>query len=230
MKIKQIVACAALVAATAVSAPAFAGATGNVGAFSDYVFRGITQTGGAASVQGGLDYASDSGVYVGTWISNLGGGTANYETDFYGGYAGKVGDVGFDVGVIEYYYRADNSLNTTEFYGGLSFSGLSTKLFYSDNLFSSKDSGFYATANYPIAVTETVAVTPSIGYSFGDAYKSNGVFGKGNGGPGEIIDFGLTLTKTLKEGFTFSFGLVGTDRDGGNDETLVIGLKKSFDL
>ncbi len=69
MKMKQIVACAALVAATGVSAPAFAGATGNVGVFSDYIFRGISQTGGAAAVQGGLDYSHASGLYAGTWIS-----------------------------------------------------------------------------------------------------------------------------------------------------------------
>lgn len=225
MKMKQIVACAALAAATVVSAPAFAGATGNVGVFSDYLFRGISQTGGAAAVQGGLDYAHASGLYAGTWISNInfGAGT-QYETDFYGGYAGKAGDVGFDVGVIQYYYRGATPSNTTEFYGGLSFSGLSTKLFYSDNIASTKDSGFYATANYPITLTPTVSVTPSVGYAFGDAYKSSGAFGK------EVLDYGVTLSKTLESGFAFSFGLVGTDRDGTNDETLVLGLKKSFDL
>ena len=88
MKMKQIVACAALVAATGISAPAFAGATGNVGVFSDYIFRGITQTGGGAAGQGGLDFSSASGLYAGTWISNLNAGTAAYETDLYGGFAG----------------------------------------------------------------------------------------------------------------------------------------------
>jgi len=226
MKMKQIVVCAALMSAACVSAPAFAGATANVGAFSDYIFRGITQTGGGASIQGGLDYSHESGLYAGTWISNLNSGTASYETDFYGGYAGKVGDLGFDLGVIEYYYRGFTPFNTTEFYGGLSFSGLSAKLFYSDDLQSTNDSGFYATANYPIALNKTLTLTPAVGYSFGDAYKSSGAYGA----TGEILDYGITLSKALNEGFTFSFALTGTDRDGGNDETLVIGLKKSFDL
>ncbi len=225
MKMKQIVACAALVAATGVSAPAFAGATGNVGVFSDYIFRGISQTGGAAAVQGGLDYSHASGLYAGTWISNINfGGDTNYETDFYGGYAGKIGDIGFDVGLIEYYYRGVTPANTLEFYGGLSAAGLSAKLFYSDNLQSTNDSGFYATANYPLALTPTLTLTPAIGYAFGDAYKNTGAYGT------EILDYGVTLSKTLDAGFTFSFGLNGTDRDGTNDETLVLGLKKSFDL
>lgn len=224
MKMKQIVACAALVAATGVSAPAFAGATGNVGVFSDYIFRGITQTGGGAAAQGGLDFSSDSGLYAGTWISNLNAGTAAYETDVYGGYATKLGDIGLDVGAIYYYYRGFTPANTVEFYGGISAGGLSAKLFYSDDLQSTNDSGFYATANYPIALTKTVTLTPAVGYAFGDAYKSSGAYGK------EILDYGLTLAKTLDSGFTFTFGLTGTDRDGGNDETLVVGLKKSFDL
>lgn len=225
MQMKKIAACAALMAATCISAPAFAGVTGNVGAFSDYIFRGISQTGGAAAVQGGLDYSHASGLYAGTWISNINfGGDTNYETDFYGGYAGKVGDVGFDVGVIEYYYRGVTAANTTEVYGGASFSGLSAKLFYSDNLQSTKDSGFYATANYPVTLTKSVTLTPAVGYAFGDAYKSSGAYGN------EILDYSVTVSKALSEGFTFSFGLAGTDRDGTNDETLVLGLKKNFDF
>lgn len=220
MKMKKIAACAAVLAMGAVSGQAVAGVTGNVGAFSDYIFRGVTQTAGGASLQGGLDYSHESGLYAGTWIANLNGGTASYETDFYGGYAGSVGGLGFDVGVIEYYYRSATALNTTEFYGGLSFGGLSTKLFYTDDLASSKDSAFYATANYPLALSETVTLTPAVGYAFGDAYDSTS----------EVLDYGLTLSKSLKEGFTFSFALTGTDRDGTNDETLVIGLKKNFDF
>lgn len=224
MKMKKIAAYAALMAATGIATPAFAGVTGNVGAFSDYIFRGITQTAGGASVQGGLDYSHASGLYAGTWISNLNTGTASYETDFYGGFAGKVGDLGFDLGVIEYYYRGFSPANTTEFYAGASFAGASAKIFYSNDLQSTNDSGFYLTGNYPIALTKTVSVTPAVGYSFGDAYKSTGAYGK------EILDYGVTLSKALDGGFTFSLGLTGTDRDGGNDETLVLGLKKNFEL
>ena len=45
--------------------------TANVGVVSDYVFRGLTQTNGKPAIQGGVDYAHSSGVYVGTWLSNV---------------------------------------------------------------------------------------------------------------------------------------------------------------
>lgn len=229
MKMKQIVACAAVLAASSVAAPAFAGATGNVGAFSDYVFRGITQTGSAAAVSGGLDYSAASGFYTGTWISTLGGGAvANYETDFYAGFAGKAGDLSYDIGGIYYYYRGLSGFgidpNFYEVYLGGSYAGLAAKLYYSPDFGftpSNKTSAFYVTGSYPIALSDSLALTPQVGYSFGDAFDSPAK---------EIIDYSLTLAKTLDSGFTFSFALTGTDRDGGNDESLVIGLKKSFDL
>src|SRR5690349_14450604 len=45
--------------------------TANVGLFSEYIFRGISQTGGKPAVQGGFDYAHSSGFYAGTWASNI---------------------------------------------------------------------------------------------------------------------------------------------------------------
>ncbi len=43
----------------------------NIGAVSNYIWRGVTQTGDQAAVQGGLDVAHESGFYAGTWISNI---------------------------------------------------------------------------------------------------------------------------------------------------------------
>lgn len=45
--------------------------SGNVGLVSDYVFRGLTQTNGKPAIQGGLDYSHASGIYAGTWASNI---------------------------------------------------------------------------------------------------------------------------------------------------------------
>ena len=47
--------------------------TGNMGLFSEYRFRGITQTFGKPAFQGGLDYAHSSGFYAGNWNSNVSG-------------------------------------------------------------------------------------------------------------------------------------------------------------
>src|SRR5689334_9030708 len=85
-----------------------AGVTGNAGAVSEYLFRGIEQSGGAA-VQGGIDWSGASGVYAGTWASNTGGPAAagGTEFDLYGGWTGKAGPIGLDLGAIYYLYNED---------------------------------------------------------------------------------------------------------------------------
>src|SRR5437762_3247023 len=45
--------------------------TGNVGLFSQYIFRGLTQTNENPALQGGFDYAHISGLYAGVWGSNI---------------------------------------------------------------------------------------------------------------------------------------------------------------
>ena len=58
------------VLAQAPAAPAWS-ATANVSIGSEYIFRGISQTGGQPTVQGGLDVAHAGGFYAGTWASNI---------------------------------------------------------------------------------------------------------------------------------------------------------------
>lgn len=43
----------------------------NVGLYSNYLFRAISQTAGDPALQGGFDYAHSSGIYLGTWASNV---------------------------------------------------------------------------------------------------------------------------------------------------------------
>ncbi|WP_158608405.1 TorF family putative porin [Stagnimonas aquatica] len=237
MKMKQIVACAALVAASSVAAPAFAGATGNVGVFSDYMFRGVTQTGGAA-VQGGLDYAFDSGFYLGTWGSNLnfaGSGGDGTEVDFYTGYAGKVGDLGFDVGALYYYYSEAEetapatSPDTLELYAGLTYGPVGVKYYYTSEYFGTDKSASYVNFTLAQPLTETLTLTANIGLNDGDGVKA--AFGD------SYIDYSLGLAKSLDAGFTATFQIVTTDQDpaygGGPDSDspkVVFGLKKVFDL
>ena len=60
---------AALMAMT--SASALAEASANIAFATDYRFRGISQTDKDFAIQGGFDYAWDSGFYIGTWASNV---------------------------------------------------------------------------------------------------------------------------------------------------------------
>ena len=108
---------ASFVAAPAVSfaedaAPAAPAFTSNVTLASEYIYRGIGQTNRKPAIQGGFDYAHSSGLYVGTWASNVswlsdqaaGTISSSLEWDFYGGYKTAIDDFGIDVGVLQYYY------------------------------------------------------------------------------------------------------------------------------
>ena len=82
--------------------------TANVGFTSDYVFNGISQNFRTPALQGGFDYSHSSGIYLGTWASNISGNqytNASMEWDMYGGYNGKVNDdLGYNAGLMAVLY------------------------------------------------------------------------------------------------------------------------------
>jgi uncharacterized protein (TIGR02001 family) len=116
MKLNKL-ALACGVAMLGLSSLAAADVSMNIGATSNYVWRGVTQTGDASAISGGVDWSHDSGVYLGAWASNVDFST--HELDLYGGYAGEVGDFGYDGGLIYYTYDSNDDLNFSE----LSLSG-----------------------------------------------------------------------------------------------------------
>lgn len=82
--------------------------TGSVGIVSDYRFRGVSQSDKQVAVQGGITIAHESGLYIGTWGSNLAGwgtfGGANMELDLIAGFKLPVGSGTLDVGATWYMY------------------------------------------------------------------------------------------------------------------------------
>ena len=95
----------ALALVSAFAAPAFAEeaapasehtVTANVMLASNYIFRGISQSQNKPAIQGGFDYSHASGLYAGTWASNVSWvGTKDnnsMEWDFYAGYKGAFAD------------------------------------------------------------------------------------------------------------------------------------------
>jgi uncharacterized protein (TIGR02001 family) len=77
--------------------------SGNAQLQSDYIWRGMTQNTGDASINGGLDVEFDNGLYVGTWIASVVSGS---EVDYYGGYTGSLGDIDYDIGYVKFDYPA----------------------------------------------------------------------------------------------------------------------------
>ncbi len=146
--------------------------TANAGLFSNYIFRGISQTAGKPAVQGGFDFAHSSGFYLGTWASNISWledfevyTRSSMEWDFYGGYKGSFNDEwNYDIGTLYYLYPGDKkpgvvSANSWEIYAALNWKWLGAKASYSlDDYFGARPAGkktdgtwyfdFYA--NYPV--------------------------------------------------------------------------------
>ncbi len=95
--------------------------SGNMTLASNYIWRGIDQNSKDPAIQGGIDLAHASGLYIGTWASNVSGSNASAEVDLYGGYATEFAGVGIDVGYLAYFYPgATAGTDFQEIYLGLS--------------------------------------------------------------------------------------------------------------
>ncbi|MEQ8231801.1 MAG: TorF family putative porin, partial [Gammaproteobacteria bacterium] len=121
---------AALTLAGATSMAAHAGDwTANVSVSNNYLWRGLTQSENKPAVSGGIDYAHESGIYVGTWVSNVeyasgtnpSGDAFSYENDWYIGYAGEYNGISYDFGYLFYNYDEEANFDFGEFYGSVGY-------------------------------------------------------------------------------------------------------------
>jgi len=217
--------------------------TANVGFVSEYRYRGIAQTEKKPALQGGLDYSHESGLYIGTWgsnvswIENLSDGKSqnSLEWDFYGGYKGTAGPIGFDVGLLQYYYPGSNvnvegvpSPNTLEAYLGLSWEFLTFKYSYSfTNLFGTVDSK--GSQYYDLAASYDVWEGFIVGAHIGRQSVANNSKLSYN-------DWKIGVTKEVL-GVNVGLSYIDTDTDkyvsfNGNqewsEETWVLSLNKTF--
>lgn len=149
----------------------------NVALVNEYFFRGITQSGrGNPAIQGGFDFAHNSGVYVGTWASSINFG-GNIETDFYAGWSGEIGTakLGVDAGVILYHYPSADSSDDLDFwegYVGLSkdfgFASLSGKVSYSPEFTASSGDAVYIEAGASIPAGKYFTIELHAGHQWVD--------------------------------------------------------------
>jgi uncharacterized protein (TIGR02001 family) len=244
-KVFSVAGLVALLAASVAPTAAVAddGLAFNVGAVSDYRYRGISQSRLKPALQGGVDYTKGP-FYVGAWASTIKwikdfGGDSNAELDVYGGYKGELGkDLTFDVGALRYQYVRNHlspSPNTTELYGALTYGITTVKYSHSvTNLFGfgeSKNSN-YIEAAAGFDVGGGFSVTPHLGYQ---RVAKNSDF--------SYWDYSVTVSKEVIPGLGLTAAIVGTDTKtiGGTDAYaspangkdlgrfgLVVGAKYSF--
>jgi uncharacterized protein (TIGR02001 family) len=229
----------ALVLSGLVGVPAYAVAaeeesphslSANVTLTSNYIFRGISQTGGDPAIQGGLDYSHASGFYLGTWASNVGWledfqayDRGSMEIDFYGGFRGPIGasDFTFDVGGIYYMYPGKNDTgglpdaDTGEIYAALGWKWFTAKYSYylTDDVFGiTANGGSYLglSASLPVADTGLTLGASWGTFDFGDTsaadyddWSISAAYDMGKlGALGDGVTVGVKYTDTnAEEGF-----------------------------
>jgi len=215
----------------------------NVGAVSDYRYRGISQSRLQPAVQGGVDYADKSGFYVGAWASSIkfikdsGATKGNVELDLYAGFKGSMGDVAYDVGFLRYEYVGNKlgevtgyaNANTSEVYGAATFGPITAKYSHSlTNVFGTPDSknSYYLDLSASFDLGNGFTLVPHVGRQMVK-----------NVDAGTYTDYALTLSKDLGNGLTATGAIVGTDADKvfytlkdkfNGKSGLVVGLKYAF--
>jgi uncharacterized protein (TIGR02001 family) len=206
----------------------------NVSLTTNYKYRGQDQGNNKPAIQGGFDFAK-SGFYIGNWNSSIGFTNAGIEMDFYGGYKGEISkDLGFDVGVLEYYYPQKNKvvdLNTTEIYGALSYSIATAKLSYvvSNRYFGAADNRgtmyLDVGANYEFA--KGLTANAHVGYTRIDNTTTYGP---------KFYDYKLGATYDLGSGFSLAGAVVGANKTANppsgygdiNKARLIVTLTRSM--
>ena len=203
----------------------------NIGAVSDYRFRGITQTNYGPAVQGGVDFAHKSGFYLGAWASNVnwvkqfnGAGKGDYEVDLYGGYKGEIkAGLSYDVGFITYQYPGNDSgdvgtqgagaysnASTKEFYGAITYNVATLKYSQSmgDFLGNLNSNGSrYLDLSATFDLGSGYSLTPHVGRQT----VPNQSAGTKTGNAADYTDYALTLGKDLGNGLAVSVAYYATD-------------------
>lgn len=206
--------------------------SGSVAMTSNYQYRGIGQTSGTAAVQGALTLSHESGLYASVWASSVGFAQGT-EMDPSIGFAGKVGDVGYDVGILQYAYPgARNPNNFREIYGSVSAYGGKFGVAYSDDFFGETGKSIYTYLDYGTEVAAGFNVTAHVGYNilddeyYGDITKTNPVTGAALLlDEDKYIDYKIGVN-TAVTGITLEAAYVGTNLD--DDKVADVGAKFVF--
>jgi uncharacterized protein (TIGR02001 family) len=210
--------------ASAQSAAAASSLTGNFTLTTDYRFRGISQSYELPAVQGGIDWAHASGLYLGNWNSSVSGNQfpngASLEMDFYGGYKFEVSPgVILDVGGLYYYYPgayfngfapSEPKFDHFELYVGAAFGPFSAKFFYGvtdffglDNTVGGRDSkgSYYIDLNYSTEILPKTTLGLHVGYQDVANFDDLSYF-----------DYKIAITYDWT-GWLLTAAIVGTDAD-----------------
>jgi uncharacterized protein (TIGR02001 family) len=197
--------------------------SGNLALTSMYIWRGNDQASNTPAVQGGLDLAHSSGVYAGTWASNVDwGSNVSVEVDAYVGYATELAGVGLDVGYLWYMYPgADAGSDFEELYVGASKEfgpvELGATYYFSDT------TGYYDAWEVS-AGTEVAGF--GVGFTYGDQDKSRDYYSISVSKELLSDKWPVEVSLSYHEA-DYDSATGGPDSDG-KEENVVFAISKSF--
>jgi uncharacterized protein (TIGR02001 family) len=212
--------------------------SGNVGLFSDYSFRGVSQTQRNMALQAGLDWTHDSGVFLGLWGSNVDFDEANLEQDFYGGWGSSIGDFSYSLLGTFFFYPGDEQFNYWEFAVNTAYDFKVAKVaagfLGSPDYFGTLGTGVYASGgvNVPIPLPESWTEYFDLNFDtkIGYTHTEEQIFGDRN----SYLDWSAAFMVGLPFNLLLDLRYVGTDvsaSDIGSDDAddrVVVGMKYSF--
>ena len=195
-KLAAFAATAALALGTAAQAQDKPEFSFNVGAASDYVFRGFSQTDSGPQVYGGADMSIGI-FYAGTWLSNVDfGDSTDMEYDLYAGFKPTVGPVSLDVGIVRYGYTNQSDGADLDFWEGKVAGSIpagkgtvGAAVYYTPENFNQTGKATYVELNGSMPVTDKLSVSGAFGHqslegpldyetwNLGVGYAINDVFG-----------------------------------------------------
>lgn len=186
----------------------------NAAVSTDYMFRGVSQTDGEASLQLGADLSFDNGLYVGIWGSNVdfGDGGPDLEVDTYIGWNTDLNERwNLDLGLVRYNYIGEQdgygSIDYNEFLANLALDETWTFTFgYTNDVYALDDDGFYY----------GVAGSFDLGYGWGlDATVGRSTFGNSTG-IDDYLDYSFSVNRDFGP-VNAALGYYGTDSSGDDN-------------
>lgn len=161
---------------------------------SDYSFRAISLTALDPALQGSIDWAHDSGFYLGAWASNIDYGPGvdgDIELDLYLGIAGGTeGGIGWDAGLVYYTYPGSDGINDINDYPeawfGVTYGVFELKQWYTNDYTGLDVESYYTEGNLSLELPAGVALNLHAGYNYGNGF-----------GNSEYVDYSVGVGYTL---------------------------------
>jgi uncharacterized protein (TIGR02001 family) len=199
----------------------------NVAIATDYVFRGVSETGEDPAIQGGFDASytlAPVDLFAGVWASNVDfddGDEAQTEFDLYGGFSGDLpigSGLTWNAGVVYYVYPgAASSLNYDFLEGfiGVKYSffrsalapEVATTVYYSPDYSAATGEAIYAEGSADFSLPYDTKFGLYIGYQ---SIEDNEFFGLP-----DYLNWRVTLSKEI---LSLNFSISYVDTDVSSDE------------